>query len=695
MNIDSKVSEHFSRLINTPNNFLAGKISQFEDKWKTLTKDKFILDIIKYGYKIEFTSHPCEDCNRAPIHFNKHEVNIISDLMDKFVKKGVITETVHEPGEIMSHIFIRPKPDGSFRLILNLSRLNEHVQKTSFKMETLKFALQLIRKDCFFSKIDLKDAFYSVPVNHSFRKYLKFEWQGKLYCFTCLPNGLSTASRIFTKVLKPVFSTLRKIGHTNVAYIDDSLLQSESYEACKRNIQDTMNLVDSVGLTIHPEKSIIIPTQCIEFVGFILNSRDMTVRLAPRKVHDIIRQAGLILNTNHIIIRDFAKLIGKMIAAEPGVMYAARYYKTLELEKDAALKLAKGNFDAYMSVSQESKHCIQWWIDNLESAYRPISLGPPVRRIETDSSLIGYGGHDVTNDSEFSGIWASHDKKQHINYLELKAAFLCLQYFCQNTENEHVHLYLDNTVAIKYISKMGGRKHQLNCLSKKIWTWCEARKIWLSVFHIPGRLNIRADKLSRLGKSLNPDMEWALEESIYSAITHKMGRCEIDLFASAKNRKHKLYVSYLPDKNAYAINAFSLQWNHKLLYAFPPFSVIGRVIQKVCEDKAELVLIAPIFPSQLWFPQLLKQVSGQCYVLPKTDRILYLPGLERKHRLTSMRMGAFRLSGNPLSVQDYQKTLPTSSCSLGEIQQQSSMGLISKGGCTFAVGHKLIQLIHL
>ena len=210
-------------------------------------------------------------------------------------------------------------------------------------METLKFALQLIRKDCFFSKIDLKDAFYSVPVNHSFRKYLKFEWQGKLYCFTCLPNGLSTASRIFTKVLKPVFSTLRKIGHTNVAYIDDSLLQSESYEACKRNIQDTMNLVDSVGLTIHPEKSIIIPTQCIEFVGFILNSRDMTVRLAPRKVHDIIRQAGLILNTNHIIIRDFAKLIGKMIAAEPGVMYAARYYKTLELEKDAALKTGLQN----------------------------------------------------------------------------------------------------------------------------------------------------------------------------------------------------------------------------------------------------------------------------------------------------------------------------------------------------------------
>ena len=73
----------------------------------------------------------------------------------------------------------------------------------------------------------------------------------------------------------------------------------------------------------------------------------------------------------------------------------------------------------------------------------------------------------------------------HINYLELKAAFLCLKHFCHNVTKEHIHLYLDNTVAIKYFSKMGGRKAQLNNLAKEIWLWCEKRNIWLSVFHIP------------------------------------------------------------------------------------------------------------------------------------------------------------------------------------------------------------------
>lgn len=220
---------------------------------------------------------------------------------------------------------------------------------------------------------------------------------------------------------------------------------------------------------------------------------------------------------------------------------------------------------------------------------------------------------------------------------------------------------------------MGGRVPSLNRLARQLWQWCENRNIWISPFHIPGKMNIRADKLSR-NKKCNEDMEWALEQEIYEKISCKMGASCIDLFASAKNHKHRIYVSYMPEKGAYAINAFSITWIYKLHYVFPPFSVIGRIIQNMCEDQAELILVAPIFPSQLWFPQVPKRVSGPSYVLPKTDQILYLPGQDRKHRLTSMRMGAFRLSGNASLVQDYQQTLQISSCSHGDLQQQKQYG---------------------
>ena len=87
-------------------------------------------------------------------------------------------------------------------------------------------------------------------------------------------------------------------------------------------------------------------------------------------------------------------------------------------------------------------------------------------------------------------------------------------------------------MAIKYLSKMGGRKPQLNQLAKDIWLWCEHRNICLSVFHIPGKFNKRADKLSRLGKKLNDDMEWGLKQDIFTAIIGRMEICDIDLFAT-------------------------------------------------------------------------------------------------------------------------------------------------------------------
>ena len=59
------------------------------------------------------------------------------------------------------------------------------------------------------SSIDLRDAYYSVPIALEFRKYLKFIWKGEMFQFTALPMGLPSSPRIFTKMLKPVFATLR------------------------------------------------------------------------------------------------------------------------------------------------------------------------------------------------------------------------------------------------------------------------------------------------------------------------------------------------------------------------------------------------------------------------------------------------------------------------------------------------------
>ena len=127
-------------------------------------------------------------------------------------------------------------------MILNLKRFNENVSKQHFKMESLQSAVRLMKSGCYMATVDLKDAYHTVPIHRSHQKFLKFSWRGRLFQFTCLPNGLSCAPRCFTKILKPVYATLRKAGHANVGYIDDQYLQGDTKQECLSNIGDSVSL---------------------------------------------------------------------------------------------------------------------------------------------------------------------------------------------------------------------------------------------------------------------------------------------------------------------------------------------------------------------------------------------------------------------------------------------------------------------
>ncbi|KAK3754777.1 hypothetical protein QZH41_019696, partial [Actinostola sp. cb2023] len=61
-----------------------------------------------------------------------------------------------------------------------------------------------------------------------YQKFTRFQFLGKTYQITCLPFGLSSAPRIYTKVLKPVVGTLRKMGVHLVSYLDDMLIMNNT-----------------------------------------------------------------------------------------------------------------------------------------------------------------------------------------------------------------------------------------------------------------------------------------------------------------------------------------------------------------------------------------------------------------------------------------------------------------------------------
>jgi hypothetical protein len=409
-------------------------------------------------------------------------------------------------------------------------------------------------KDCWFASVDLKDAYYSVNVNKICRKFLRFIWKDQCYEFTALPMGLTSSPRVFTKLLKPVFSVLHKHGFSSLIYIDDTFLQGNSFDACLENVFKTVSLLDNLGFTIHPEKYVLVPRQSISFLGFLMDSRNMTVALTPEKANGIIQDCEHLLRKHEISIRDFSKVIGKFVAAEPAIPYAPLHIKVLEIEKNKYLQENHGNFDNKFILSQSAKNELTWWIDNanLCKNYQPLPI--PEIIIQSDSSKLGWGGLIPNTQQKTGGHWSYSEQKSHINILELKAAFLTLQSFFSASKDKHIAIQMDSMVAVSYINKMGGRKKELNNLCRDMWGWCIARNIWISATHVPGVQNVQADKLSR---KLNDDLEWMLNKNIFHIIHHKYSlEGAIDLFASRINKQLPRHVAYLSDPLAIAVDAF-------------------------------------------------------------------------------------------------------------------------------------------
>ncbi|KAK2564155.1 hypothetical protein P5673_012393 [Acropora cervicornis] len=155
----------------------------------------------------------------------------------------------------------------------------------------------------------------------------------------------------------------------------------------------------------------------------------------------------------HSTAGEVASVIGLLVSCFPAVTYGPLHYTQLEKEKSQAIKDSNGNYEAFMSLSTDVKTELQWWIENIENSFNVISHDPPSLTISTDASKIGWGG--VFEHLTCRGHWTPQEAEEHINYLELMAAFFSLQAFVTKLNNEHVGLKIDNTTAVAAISNMG------------------------------------------------------------------------------------------------------------------------------------------------------------------------------------------------------------------------------------------------
>lgn len=462
---------------------------------------------------------------------------------------------------------------------------------------------------------------------------------------------------------------------------------AETFHECQENVSDTVGLMTELGFIVHPNKSVLVPTQDISFLGNDIHSRDMTVTLPRDKVKLIVQECSKLRKKQVKTIRIVARVLGLMVSTFTAVDYGPLHYRNIEREKIKALKSSRGDFDGLMLISGTIKSDLQWWIDNLAHQKRYIDHGNPDHQIITDASLLGWGA--VFENEKIGGRWSEAEAESHINVLEMTAVFLALKAFCNNYRDKHVQVKSDNTCTVSYINAMGGVKSQsCNELAVQIWSWCIERNLWLSAAYLPGIEN-EADYSSR---NFNENVEWMLDKDIFKKITQHWQMPQVDIFASRLNKQLEHFVSWKPHPDALYVNAFSVDWSSIYFYGFPPFSVISRCLQKVLRDKAECILVVPLWTTQTWYTELMKLLIDYPLVLPSYDNLLTLGNSDRKHPLIQkLQLMACRLSGDHLKTETFRSKQPIFCSRLGAKEHKNSIPYTLKSGFHSVVKNRLIQ----
>lgn len=535
---------------------------------------------------------------------------VIKDLLDQHVLQPVVRKTP----SFISKLFLRKKSDGSIRPIFDLRKLNNFVKIKHFQLISHTSIPEFIQPGDWMVKLDLSQAYFHVPIAESHRTFLRISYGGNLYQMTCLPFGLASAPHLFSSITCWVAEILRAKGCRIVVYLDDFLLVNQDRSKLSLQAAEAVRLLRHLGWRVNFKKSILSPTQDLEYLGIRWRTAINTMSLPKQKIEDLKVTLHQTLQRNTISLRLLQRLLGQLNFANYVIprgrlhcrkmqIFLRRFNKTRSRHKEAIPRL----------VRQE----LVWWRGATHQT-SPIHNPPATHFLATDASDIGWGAQ--LDGTLASGVWTAQQKSWHSNKKELFAVMAAIKQNLNLVKGSHVQIQSDNRTLIAYIRKEGGTKSlMLLTLTSQLLRLVDQYKITLSAHYLPGRYNIVADRLSR-GKQ---PAEWHLLPQVTTKVFQKWGIPEIDLFASRESAVVKRYVSIdWRDRSASYIDAFSRPWRYRLAWVFPPPNLLPRVLSHLNNAKGTYLIVAPEWPKVFWLPDLKARALDYPYEIPNLKKTL-------------------------------------------------------------------------
>ena len=195
--------------------------------WRQCTQSPWVLNTLESGYRLQFRTRPPQFLGIVPtVLSDRAGCQSLAAEVVALLQNGAITtvpsSNIHQG--FYSTYFLVPKKDGGLRPILNLKGFNRFLKRLPFHMLRLSRLLASIRRGDWFTTVDLRDAYFHIPIYKNHRKFLRFFFQGNAYEYNVLPFGLSLSPRTFTKCMKAALAPLCLQGIHVLNYLDDWLI---------------------------------------------------------------------------------------------------------------------------------------------------------------------------------------------------------------------------------------------------------------------------------------------------------------------------------------------------------------------------------------------------------------------------------------------------------------------------------------
>ena len=643
---------HFVSAPNVPNvpnvasvQPVGGRLQSFWEIWAHKGANPKVVSILKEGYVLPFKVRP--PLVRDPLIVSGYANPIRDSHLQAAVqalieKKAVERVRVQTSLAFFNRLFIVPKPNHKWRPILDLSTLNQFLCVKTFKMETPETIRTSLQQEEWVTSLDFSDAYFHIPIHYTSRKFLRFHFQNQSYQFRALPFGLSTAPMEFTGVVKEVKLMAQSQGIRIHQYLDDWLIRAPTKESCHQGTQSLLALCQELGWMVNMQKSELEPQQVFDFVGYQYDLLNGVVRPTQNRWEALQQKITVLLQNRSCRVRTFMSLIGLLTATEKQVTLGRLHMRPIQWHLKKHWRVPE-SLEKEIPIPRSLHQYLQWWTQE-ENVLKGQPLHPLRHAVQifTDASKEGWGAH--LGDFTASGTWSVPESKLHINFLELKAVLLALKRFQHLVQGKVVLIATDNTTVVAYINKEGGmRSGSLCALLWRLLCWCSLNQIVLKARHIPGRLNVIADKLSRQRQVIQT--EWSLHQETFDLLCQTWHYPQVDMFATRYNCKLVQFVSPIPDPKAWSVDALTLSWEDLDMYLFPPVSLMGKVVSKLSDHwYRRAILIAPGWPNMPWFWDLVELSARVPLCLPHHPDLVTQPFNKARHRdLTNLNLHAWLL----------------------------------------------------